>query len=47
MHEYKIDSAGQQMQLDKIRKEMDSLVKECRDASVSLKINFYNFFILK
>jgi len=36
MHEYKIDSSNQQMQLDKIRKEMDSLIKEYRDAAHNL-----------
>jgi hypothetical protein len=34
MQEYKLDSAGQQLQLDKIRKEMDGLIKECRDVGV-------------
>ena len=36
MHDYKIDSSNQQMQLDKIRKEMDALVKECREASIRI-----------
>ena len=35
MHEYKIESNNQQMQLDKIRKEMDNLLKEYRNSSVN------------
>jgi len=34
MSNYKIESNNQQVQLDKIRKEMDSLVKEYRQSNV-------------
>jgi hypothetical protein len=34
MKDYKIESANQQNQLDKIRKEMDALIKEHRQSSV-------------
>ncbi len=36
MHDYKLEAATQQVQFDKIRKEMDTLLKECRDASVGV-----------
>lgn len=45
MHEYKIESNNQQMQLDKIRKEMDNLLKEYRNSSVNLI--FLSFFIFE
>ena len=38
MKDYKLESANQQNQLDKIRKEMDNLIKEHRQSSV---IDFY------
>ena len=43
MHEYKIESNNQQMQLDKIRKEMDNLLKEYRNSSVNLTFKFFLF----
>ena len=49
MHEYKIESNNQQMQLDKIRKEMDNLLKEYRNSSVDLIFLFilYSNFSLR
>lgn len=44
MHEYKIESNNQQMQLDKIRKEMDNLLKEYRNSSVDLISLFFFIF---
>ena len=37
MQEYKLDSASTQIQLDKIRKEMELLTKDYRQTTVSLK----------
>jgi MoaA/NifB/PqqE/SkfB family radical SAM enzyme len=47
MSNCKNESNDQQLQLDKIRKEMDSLVKEYREASVSyfFKVKICKFFI--
>ena len=41
MKDYKIESSSQQNQLDKMRKEMDHMIKEHRQSSVSflVKIN--------
>lgn len=36
MSNYKVESSNQQAQLDKIRKEMDNLVKEYRHSNVIL-----------
>lgn len=44
MHEYKIESNNQQMQLDKIRKEMDNLLKEYRNSSVNLIFLSFSIF---
>ncbi len=41
MKDYKIESVNQQSQLDKMRKEMDNMIKEHRQSSVSFT------FILK
>lgn len=41
MSNYKIESSNQQIQLDKIRKEMDNLVKEYRQSSVIIFIYTY------
>jgi hypothetical protein len=35
MQEHKVETNNQQMQLDKIRKEMDSLIKEYRHSNVN------------
>lgn len=43
MSNYKNESNDQQFQLDKIRKEMDCLVKEYKEASVSLKKDLLYF----
>lgn len=44
MKEHKIESTNQQNQLDNIRKEMDHLIKEHRQSSVSLKPFLFNPF---
>ncbi len=42
MQDYKIETSNQQVQLDKLRKEMDNLVKEHKQASVN---TFYNILL--
>ena len=42
MKDYKLESANQQNQLDKIRKEMDNLIKEHRQSSV---IHYYYILV--
>ena len=37
MHDYKIESTNQQIQLDKIRKEMELLQKEYKNCNVKCK----------
>jgi DNA-binding transcriptional MerR regulator len=44
MQEHKVETNNQQMQLDKIRKEMDSLIKEYRHSNVN---NFILLIIFK
>jgi hypothetical protein len=36
MQEYKIETSNQQVQLDKLKKEMDNLVKEYKNTNVNL-----------
>ena len=36
MQDYRVESSNQQIQLDKLRKEMDSLVKEYRHTNVMI-----------
>ena len=36
MNNYKVESSNQQAQLDKIRKEMDTLTKEYRQSNVNI-----------
>ena len=35
MEAYKTDSSNQQVQLDKLRKELDQMLKECQISNVS------------
>jgi len=49
MHDYKVESNNQQVQLDKIRKEMELLQKEYKNCNVNsnfekLKLFYFNSF---
>ena len=41
MQEYKIETSNQQVQLDKLRKEMDTLVKEYKQSNVNNEFKQY------